>query len=171
MPNQTTASNKLNHVAVAYQDYGAFNDGVEADVFMKRDNGSIYKGSVWPGVAAFPDWFHENAQSYWNGQFDSFFNADTGVDIDALWIDMNEPSNFCVWPCDNPDAPTSELSAPPRRSLSPRQSAGSKKGLPGRNLTFPPYAIHSANLVLGNKTMNTELIHQGGWAEYDVHNL
>jgi alpha-glucosidase len=26
------------------------------------------------------------------------------VDIDALWIDMNEPSNFCEYPCTNLDA-------------------------------------------------------------------
>lgn len=36
--------------AVAYQDYDAFNNGVEQEVFMTRNNGSIYKGVVWPGV-------------------------------------------------------------------------------------------------------------------------
>lgn len=71
-------------IAVAYQDYAAFNAGKEADIFLKMGDGSIYKGKVWPGVTAFPDWFHEDAQSYWDGQFESFFNADTGVDIDAL---------------------------------------------------------------------------------------
>lgn len=39
--------------AVAYQDYDAFNNGVEQDVFMVQGNGSIYKGIVWPGVTAF----------------------------------------------------------------------------------------------------------------------
>jgi len=51
---------------------------------LKVENGSIYKGKVWPGVTAFPDWFHENVQSYWNGQFETFFDAGTGIDIDAL---------------------------------------------------------------------------------------
>jgi alpha-glucosidase len=72
--------------AVAYQDYAAFNDGVDAGIFLKMGDGSIYKGKVWPGVTAFPDWFHEKTQSYWDGQFQSFFNADTGVDIDALYV-------------------------------------------------------------------------------------
>lgn len=49
-------------------------------------NGSIYKGVVWPGVTAFPDWFHPNTQEYWNNEFLAFFDSETGVDIDALWI-------------------------------------------------------------------------------------
>lgn len=50
------------------------------------------KGVVWPGVTAFPDWFNPDTQTYWNNEFDSFFSADSGVDIDGLWIDMNEAS-------------------------------------------------------------------------------
>lgn len=79
--------------AVAYQDYPGFNNGRDQDVFLKFDNGSIYQGVVWPGVTAFPDWFHPNTQGYWNSEFASFFSADSGVDIDALWIDMNEVNN------------------------------------------------------------------------------
>ena len=39
--------------AVAYQDYDAFNHGRNLDVFLKRDNGSIYQNAVWPGVSDF----------------------------------------------------------------------------------------------------------------------
>ena len=70
---------------------------------MRYQNGSVFRGIVWPGVVAFPDWFHEKTQDYWINQFLEFFNPDTGLDIDALWIDMNEPSNFCPWPCEDPD--------------------------------------------------------------------
>lgn len=79
---------------MAAQNYDAYNNGVKADIFLKKADGSLYKGSVWPGPTVFPDWFHPNMQSYWNSEFASFFNADTGIDIDALWIDMNEPSNL-----------------------------------------------------------------------------
>ena len=84
---------------------------------------------------------------------------------------MNEPSNFCEWPCDNPEAEAqTALNA---RSLAPRQdnSTGSKKGLPGRNLIDPPYKIRNEMGSISNKTARTDLIHQGGWAEYDTHNL
>lgn len=86
--------------AVAYQPnmgYGAFDAGVQQDVFLKVANGSLYNGVVWPGPTVFPDWFHPDSQAYWSGQFDSFFSAETGLDIDYLWIDMNEASNFCNW--------------------------------------------------------------------------
>lgn len=80
--------------AVAYQDYPGFNNGVAANAFLKRDNGSIYQGVVWPGVTAFPDWFAPGTQGYWNNEFSTFFDPVNGVDIDASWIDMNEASNF-----------------------------------------------------------------------------
>jgi len=89
------------------------------------------------------------------------------------WIDMNEPSNFCEWPCDNPEAKTEAESTLDARSLSPRQSnsTGLMKGLPGRNLIDPPYKIRNEMGSISNKTARTDLIHQGGWAEYDTHNL
>lgn len=40
------------------------------------------------GVTAFPDWFASGTQEYWNNEFTTFFSAETGVDIDALWIGM-----------------------------------------------------------------------------------
>ncbi|KAK5169939.1 hypothetical protein LTR04_005570 [Oleoguttula sp. CCFEE 6159] len=114
--------------AVAYQNYPAFNDGVQQNAFLKFANGSVYKGVVWPGVTAFPDWFAPGTQGYWNGEFDSFFSASTGVDIDALWIDMNEASNFCTYPCTDPEGYARANGFPPRpppaRLGSPRPIAG-----------------------------------------------
>ncbi|KAJ5715258.1 alpha-glucosidase, partial [Penicillium malachiteum] len=113
--------------AVAYADYPPFTDGVQDGAFLTQ-NGSVYQGVVWPGVTAFPDWFAPQTQSYWNNQFSTFFDADTGVDIDALWIDMNEASNFCDWPCTDPSLFAQENDDPPNppaaRISSPRPIAG-----------------------------------------------
>ena len=76
--------------AVAKQDYTPFQQGQSADVFLKWQNDSVYTGVVWAGPSVFPDWFAPNTQDYWNEQFGRFFSADSGVDIDGLWIDMNE---------------------------------------------------------------------------------
>ncbi|KAL6708619.1 hypothetical protein ACN47E_002600 [Coniothyrium glycines] len=197
--------------AVAAQNYSAYDKGIKQDIFLKKADGSIYKGRVWPGVTAFPDWFHPNTQRYWNDEFAAFFNKDTGVDIDALWIDMNEPSNFCEYPCDDPEAQdvsdTGIVSGIEKRDLSsegvsdraienqviaprvkrskvlheashvqvpypaPRQGTGSKTGLPGRDLINPLYKIKNDFGSLSNKTANTDLIHHGGYAEYDTHNM
>ncbi|KAK3619563.1 hypothetical protein LTR56_023943 [Elasticomyces elasticus] len=299
--------------AVAYQPYPGFDNGVDADAFLKVSNGSIYKGVVWPGVTAFPDWFAPGTQGYWDNEFKTFFDPETGVDIDALWIDMNEASNFCVFPCTDPENQATTMGDPPRppavrlgaprpipgfssdfqpvchaevtfsvnattfygenivlfgsavtigsgndltnavtlsannypiwsatvdmpanttvtyqflraepdgtfvyeptnhtvttggcgstsdtvtvnlttsspptsskarkrntlveahgAPLEKRQTSGNAVGLPDRDLINPEYMIHNAAGGISNKTLNTDLIHYGGWAEYDTHNL
>ncbi|OTB04024.1 glycoside hydrolase family 31 protein [Hypoxylon sp. CI-4A] len=120
--------------AVAYQDFPtAFQRGVDDNIFLLRGNGSVWKGVVWPGVTAFPDWFSANVSSYWNNEFSIFFNPEDGVDIDALWIDMNEPSNFpCYFPCDNPDQ--SAIGYPPE----PPAVRTPPRSLPGFSCDFQP---------------------------------
>lgn len=76
--------------------------GIDDNVYLKNDNGSVYLGVVWPGVTVFPDWFAENATHYWNREFDLYFDKETGVDIDGIWIDMNEPASFCDELCEDP---------------------------------------------------------------------
>lgn len=186
--------------AVAYLNNSAYYRGVEADIFLKFDNGTIYNGVVWPGVTVFPDWFHPNISNYWVNEFAMFFNKDTGVDIDALWIDMNEASNFaCDFPCSNPQAWAKKSGNPPtpppvRDNPRPligfpedfqptytgrvvkRQDTGDMKGLPGRNLLVPGYAINNiggtnAEGGLSNHTIRTDLHHYNGLVEYDTHNI
>lgn len=81
--------------AVFYKESNpALDEGLKYDAFMKESNGSEYQGVVWAGPSYFPDWFHPNSTKYWNEQFLTFFDGTNGPDIDALWIDMNEPANF-----------------------------------------------------------------------------
>ncbi|AEO55839.1 glycoside hydrolase family 31 protein [Thermothelomyces thermophilus ATCC 42464] len=215
--------------AVSYSPNPAYQRGIEDNVFLKRSNGSEWLGVVWPGVTVFPDWFSANITRYWNNEFAQFFSKETGLDIDGLWIDMNEPSNFpCFFPCDDPfsaavgyppDPPPVRPAAPrplpgwpcefqpegsnctqqqeeatpsvslPRHGIEPRTAPIANpprgdnkwKGLPGRDLLFPKYSIHNKAAYkdswngkhggLSNKTVNTDVIHANGLAEYDVHNL
>ncbi|KAF9882435.1 alpha-glucosidase [Colletotrichum karsti] len=217
--------------AVAYQESPSVSRGIEDNIWLLRNNGSVWIGVVWPGVTVFPDWFAANITTYWNREFEIFFSAESGVDIDALWIDMNEPSNFpCYFPCDDPygsavgfppdpppvrenprplpgwpcdfQPPGTACDAQSKRSelvhqesprtlpldqkfdnlvLAERQTSGDQKGLPGRDLLSPKYAIHNkaawdtesnaAGGGISNKTVNTDVIHQNGLAMYDTHNL
>ncbi|CEJ81504.1 Putative Glycoside hydrolase, family 31 [[Torrubiella] hemipterigena] len=119
--------------AVAYQDYGPLHRGIEQNAFLLRANGSAWLGVVWPGVTVFPDWFAPSAQDYWTGEFKRFFDKDAGVDIDGLWIDMNEPSNFpCNFPCDDPYAAAKGFPpTPPPVRANPRP-------IPGWSCDFQP---------------------------------
>jgi alpha-glucosidase len=62
---------------------------------------------------------------------------------------------------------------PPHVTVQKRQAAGEGVGLPGRDLLYPDYAIqnHAGSGVLSDRTIRTDLIHDGGYAEYDTHNL
>lgn len=94
--------------AVAARDYPPYHRGQKDGIFLQF-NGSEYNGVVWPGKTAYPDWFAEDTVDYWSNEFDIFFSTSDGVDIDFLWIDMNEPSNFCVFPCNNPKGFAQEM--------------------------------------------------------------
>lgn len=148
-------------------------------------------GAVWPGVTVWPDWFNPRAQGYWNDQFARFFNSQSGVDIDGLWIDMNEAANFCPDPCDNPASYAREADLPPapppvrspprtipwfptsnessdspstgRVDIQRRDSGrkGEKIGIPGRDLLNPQYEIANAAGSLSNKTIRTDIVHAG----------
>ncbi|KAK2592104.1 hypothetical protein QQS21_010210 [Conoideocrella luteorostrata] len=198
--------------AVSYSEYGPKTRGEASNAFVKNSTGQTELGAVWPGAAAFPDWFAANTTGYWTNEFARFFDANTGVDIDGVWNDMNEPSNFCGTPCNNPfsygpPAPKPKRDAPRRLPGWPciLQPPGSKcqnarsepiqsqsqtrkavvetrdisatsgdpryKGLPGRNLLKPKYAIKNANGDLSSHTLRTDRFHANGLATYDTHNL
>ena len=203
--------------AVSYSEYGPKQRGVESNAFIKNSTGETELGVVWPGAAAFPDWFAPNTTSYWTDEFGRFFDKDAGVDIDGVWNDMNEPSNFCGLPCDDPfnsgppaaqpkrDAPRplpgwpcvlqppgtscqdkrEEMKpAQPRRAIEAKArdaaetrgvepTAGDPryKGLDGRDLLKPKYAIHNDNGDLSASTLRTDRYHANGLATYDTHNM
>jgi alpha-glucosidase len=131
--------------AVSSRDNPAFHDGVAKDVFLKEDNGTLYTGVVWPGPVHFPDWFHPNSQAFWDQQFDTFFNADSGVDIDGLWIDMNEASNFCDYPCPDPEQYSVENRNPPRPAPVRMYSPNKIPGFPGN---FQPHCMSTITFMV-----------------------
>ncbi|KAK0210069.1 alpha-glucosidase [Desarmillaria ectypa] len=166
--------------AVALQEgYGPYDRGTEMDVWLKMPNGSATIGLVWPGVTVYPDWFHPDIQTYWNQEFKQFYNPDDGIDIDGAWIDMNEPSNFCVLPCEDPYQQAKQQALPPPRTSSPPDhntpifvNSASKRELTKRDaLLTPPYAINNAAGELSSKTAWTNATSANGLSQYDTHNL
>ena len=138
--------------AVAVREYGTYNRGAEQDVFIKRwdGSGSYHNGVVWPGRTVFPDWYHPNTTQWWIDEFKTFFDPNTGYNIDALWIDMNEPASFLPYIDANPDRIAVEQDSPPKAPTS-RAPPYPIEGIPG---TFPPSNSRS------NKTIEKRV---GGW--------
>jgi alpha-glucosidase/lysosomal alpha-glucosidase len=85
-------------VGIKYGDEDeAFREGCEMDVFCRSpQTGLQFRGYVWPGYAYFPDFFHPNASSYWSKMIKLLY---TQAPFDGIWIDMNEPTNFCDGEC------------------------------------------------------------------------
>ncbi len=59
---------------------------------VKRADGSVYQGEVWPGLCVFPDFTSKETRKWWAGLYKDFMA--TGVD--GVWNDMNEPAVFNV---------------------------------------------------------------------------
>ena len=79
------------HVAAsAGQGYAPYDSGVKADIFLKRADGSLYVGPVWPGDSVFPDFSRAKARDWWGGLFRDF----VGMGVAGFWNDMNEPAIF-----------------------------------------------------------------------------
>lgn len=45
--------------------YSAYSDGLENDVFLKASNGMDFVGQVWPGDSVFPDFFKPATVTWW----------------------------------------------------------------------------------------------------------
>ncbi|KAK3386291.1 glycosyl hydrolases family 31-domain-containing protein [Sordaria brevicollis] len=157
-------------------DYGTYQRGAQKDVFLKAADGSCYRGLQWPGEVVWPDWIAPQTTEWWTTEILTFYDPNTGIDIDGLWIDMNEASNMCADTTCLSSAQESRRSVPiPVRGqthLSPRAAADGKHiGLPNRDLFTPPYSISNHYPSLSSRTLFTNITNSDGTSQYDTHNL
>ncbi|KAF0688803.1 Aste57867_19625 [Aphanomyces stellatus] len=81
-------------ISVTHPSYASYIDGLAQQVFMKDgSNVNVEENIVWPGLVAFPDFFHPNATTYWTQQLKRYYAT---AAYDGIWLDMNEPSSFCI---------------------------------------------------------------------------
>ncbi|KAH3766307.1 lysosomal alpha-glucosidase [Pelomyxa schiedti] len=93
-------------------DYYPYESGLSWSVLVLNDNGTApLIGENMPGECCFIDWSSENATSYWKDNIQSFFQSYTV--FDGLWIDENEPTNFCDAVCPPESPPTDQWNNPP----------------------------------------------------------
>ncbi|KAH8695574.1 putative lysosomal alpha-glucosidase [Talaromyces proteolyticus] len=179
---------------ISLNDSASYDAGKEKDLYIKWANGTDFVGTMWPGPISYVDFFHPSSSDFWSGQIASFFSDESGVGVDGMWIDMNEPANFCQYPCANPiqAAINGNLPPPPpalRTSWDPlpgfpadfqpqsaskrgvKQDTGNMTGLTGRNFANPPYSISTGDGTLNAGSAWPELRVYGDYVLYDTHNL
>lgn len=79
---------------VSLNDSTSYDNGLKDDVYIKHSNGTVFLAAMWPGATSWVDWLHPNAQKFWTGEVQSFFDEKNGVDVDGIWIDMNDVSSL-----------------------------------------------------------------------------
>ena len=79
------------HIAAApSQGYSPYDSGIAGDHFLKRHDGSLYVGQVWPGPSVFPDFTRRDTRAWWGSLYRDFVAAG----VAGFWNDMNEPAIF-----------------------------------------------------------------------------
>lgn len=158
--------------------YAPYTRGQKLDIFIKNTDGSEYQGQVWPGYTTFPDWWHPNITEYWQKEIVDWMDLLT---LDGIWIDMNEPTSFCLGSCgsllddDNPAAePWLNNQSEQFRLHTLQEGALNAMSLPVgelRNLLYPSYIINNGAGNLSEHTIPMTAQHYGNVSHYDLHNL
>ncbi|MGA2984803.1 MAG: TIM-barrel domain-containing protein [Terriglobia bacterium] len=68
--------------------YSVYDQGVAGGHFLKRKNGEVYTGEMWPGTTAFPDFTSEKTRAWWATVSGNFAKAG----LSGYLTDMNEPT-------------------------------------------------------------------------------
>lgn len=68
--------------------YHIFDEGLGKDYFIRKANGQLFHGYVWPDKAIFPDFMRPEVREWWGG----LQNSLTDIGVAGIWNDMNEPA-------------------------------------------------------------------------------
>lgn len=95
-------------------DYQVFDQGLEHDYFVRRSDGKLVHGYVWPEKAVFPDFLRSDVRQWWSQQHQTL----TDAGVAGIWNDMNEPAlddrpfgddgNKIAFPLDAPQGEVNE---------------------------------------------------------------
>lgn len=142
--------------------YPPYVRGKELDIFLKTESGEEYLGQVWPGAVHYPDFLHPKAKQWWTKEISEFYKV---MPFDGLWLDMNEPSNFCSGPnCYYPP----DVVCPEALDWCCMVCDNTNVSRWDR----PPYRITNTwNKELYEKTVTMTARHYNDVKHYDAHNI
>lgn len=70
--------------------YVVCREGKDKDMFVKKPDGTVFTGNVWPGECVFPDFTSPRVRNWWATWHKDFVE----LGVAGIWNDMNEPA---VW--------------------------------------------------------------------------
>lgn len=70
--------------------YDIYEEGKEKGYFCKREDGTEFMATVWPGWTHFPDVLNPDARKWFGSKYQTLISRG----IDGFWNDMNEPAIF-----------------------------------------------------------------------------
>jgi len=68
--------------------YPVYEAGLRGDHFIRRPDGDLFTGYVWPGASLLPDFCRTSTRRWWGDLHASLLD----VGVDGIWCDMNEPA-------------------------------------------------------------------------------
>lgn len=160
-----------------------YQTGKKSDIFIKTtkfpnmtDNGDLI-ARVWPGFTAFVDFLNPKAGAFWSQGLDALYNL---IPFDGLWLDMNEPSNFCnaddgspLGECYPTKFENNELKGSERELGKTLNASPVKPGafddipfIPGKDVLWTKTISMDAYLYDPNTTNPS-----GNYVMYNIHNL
>ncbi len=69
-------------------DYQVFDEGLNNNYFVRKTDGQLFHGYVWPDKAVFPDFLNPEVRDWWG----SLQKNLTSLGVAGIWNDMNEPA-------------------------------------------------------------------------------
>ncbi len=135
--------------------YAVYDSGTAGDHWVKRADGSVYKGEVWPGWCVFPDFTRAPTRRWWAGLYKDFL----GTGVDGVWNDMNEPAVFNVpsktMPEDNVHRGGDGLGAGPHAPFhnvyGMLMARGTREGIQAASPDKRPFVLTRANYLGGQR--------------------
>nr|XP_006826059.1 PREDICTED: maltase-glucoamylase, intestinal-like [Saccoglossus kowalevskii] len=123
--------------------YAPYESGNVMNIWINESDAvTPIEGEVWPGYSYYPDFTNPECAKWWTNHSVQFYNE---VPYDALWIDMNEPSNFV-------------------------QGSTSDPPCNDNSLNFPPYLPKILGGLMYDKTICMDSVQHLG-IQYDLHSL
>src|SRR5207244_11173585 len=72
--------------------YEVYRTGLKHNMFIRRADGEVFHGFVWPDDAVFPDYTRPEVRQWWGEQQQPL--VETG--LSGIWNNMNEPTVFTL---------------------------------------------------------------------------